>query len=71
MSAVVVVPTYNEIANVEPLLRRLDAARPGLSVLFVDDGSPDGTAARVRALAAERPGVHLLLRPGKGGLASA
>ncbi|HJU19505.1 MAG TPA: glycosyltransferase, partial [Stellaceae bacterium] len=41
----IIVPTYNERANVEPLLARLDAALAGIAweVLYVDDDSPDGT----------------------------
>ena len=49
----VVVPTFNERDNIEPLLARLDAALCGIDweVVFVDDDSPDGTAEIVRALA--------------------
>ncbi len=51
----VVVPTYNERENVEPLLRGLDAVRRewgrGFEVLVVDDRSPDGTAAAFERLA--------------------
>jgi len=40
----VVLPTYNEILNVEPMLRTLRKVVPQCDVLVVDDGSPDGTA---------------------------
>lgn len=69
----VVVPTYNERANVAVLVDRLDAALPGVAweVVFVDDDSPDGTAAAVRALAERMPQVRLLHRVGRRGLSGA
>ena len=44
MRTLVVLPTYNEIANVEKMLRALRSVVPFCDVLVVDDGSPDGTA---------------------------
>ncbi|MEJ1978239.1 MAG: glycosyltransferase [Acetobacteraceae bacterium] len=69
----VVVPCYNEAANVAPLVARLEAALAGLrwEVVFVDDDSPDGTAATVRAIAAADPRVRCLRRMGRRGLSSA
>ncbi len=70
---VVVVPTYNERENIDTLIDKVEAvrgARP-LDVLFVDDGSPDGTAARIHELAATRPWIHVLERAGRMGLGSA
>jgi len=68
MRTVVVVPTYNERENIEGLLAALlDLGVPGLEVLVVDDASPDGTGEAVRAIAAARPGVHLLARSGERG----
>jgi dolichol-phosphate mannosyltransferase len=69
----VVVPTFNEAANVGPLLDRLRRALAGLAfeIVVVDDDSPDGTAAAVRALAAADPRVRCLQRIGRRGLASA
>lgn len=69
----VVVPCYNEAANVAPLVAALDAALAGLAweVIFVDDNSPDGTAAAARALAQHDPRVRCLRRIGRRGLASA
>lgn len=71
MRVLVVVPTYQEAANVVELLRRLRAAVPDAGVLVVDDASPDGTAALAAAAAREVGGVEVLRRPGKVGLASA
>jgi dolichol-phosphate mannosyltransferase len=50
----VIVPTLNEAENVEPLVRQIAAALPDFGeIIFVDDGSNDGTQERVRALAPE------------------
>ena len=48
----VVIPTYNEIENIDEVLRRTRAALPDATVLVIDDSSPDGTADRVEKLAA-------------------
>jgi dolichol-phosphate mannosyltransferase len=71
VETLVIVPTYNERDNIDPLLRRLLDLPYGLDVLVVDDGSPDGTAAAVRAWTEREPRVHLLERPRKMGLGSA
>jgi dolichol-phosphate mannosyltransferase len=71
MRPLVVVPTYNESANIERLLHRIDECLPGAGILVVDDGSPDGTADLVKAVAAKLPDVYLLSRGGKSGLGSA
>jgi len=67
----VIVPTYNERENIDPLLDRLLALPYGLDVLVVDDGSPDGTGERVRQRSLADSRVHLLARAGKMGLGSA
>jgi dolichol-phosphate mannosyltransferase len=67
----IVVPTYNEKENIERLISSLLEAGPEISVLVVDDNSPDGTAACVEAIASKNPRVRLLKRPGKMGLGSA
>jgi dolichol-phosphate mannosyltransferase len=68
-----VVPTYNEIENVDELVSRVEPIRDvcNVDVLFVDDGSPDGTGARVHELRASRPWIHILEREGRMGLGSA
>ena len=69
----VVVPCYNERANVAPMVARLDAALAGIAweAVFVDDDSPDGTADMVRSIARIDPRVRCLRRLGRRGLASA
>jgi len=68
----VVVPTYNERDNVRELIGRL-LDMDYLDVLFVDDGSPDGTADLIKAAAAGSADgrIHLLSRPSKQGLGTA
>jgi dolichol-phosphate mannosyltransferase len=69
----VVVPTFKERGNIVPLLEALDRCLRGVAyeVIFVDDDSPDGTAAVVREIARTRPQVRVLQRVGRRGLASA
>ncbi len=70
----IVVPVYNEAENVLPLLAEIDralAAEPPAEIIFVDDGSDDGTADRVRAAQAGRPDLRLLRHPGRSGQSAA
>src|SRR5919197_324742 len=71
MRAIVVIPTYNEADSVQEAVERVLIADPRVDVLVVDDGSPDGTAALVRAVAERNPRVHLLERTAKQGLGAA
>lgn len=65
----VVTPTYNERDNLPVLVRQVLATGSHVSVLVVDDASPDGTGAVADALVAEFPGrVHVMHRTGKRGL---
>jgi dolichol-phosphate mannosyltransferase len=71
MRVLVVLPTFNEIENIDEVLRRTRRALPDAAILVVDDASPDGTADRAEALDGELGDVHVLRRPGKQGLGSA
>ena len=71
MRLLVVLPTYNEVLNVETMLRTLRSVAPDADVLVVDDASPDGTADAAERAGAELGRVTVLRRPGKGGLGSA
>jgi dolichol-phosphate mannosyltransferase len=71
MRVLVVLPTYNEAANIETVLERVRHAMPGASVLVVDDNSPDDTAEIVEKAADTLGQISLLRRPGKAGLGSA
>lgn len=69
----VVVPTYNEAQNVPLLVERLERVLEGTrwEVVFVDDDSPDGTAAVAQGLARTRDNVRCLVRVGRRGLSRA
>ncbi|MDN3722804.1 polyprenol monophosphomannose synthase [Aequorivita sp. SDUM287046] len=70
--AVVVVPTYNEIENIERLLRTVFSLQREFHVLVVDDNSPDGTARAVEANFKTYPNrLFILNRKEKDGLGSA
>ncbi len=69
----IVLPTYNERGNIEPLLQQLLPLQQhyNLEILVVDDDSADGTAELVRQLAHSEPRLRLIRRVGRSGLASA
>ncbi|HEX3812322.1 MAG TPA: polyprenol monophosphomannose synthase [Mycobacteriales bacterium] len=67
----VVIPTYNEVDNLELIMGRLRAAVPEAHALVVDDGSPDGTGELADRMAAADPQVHVLHRTAKAGLGAA
>jgi len=69
--ALVVIPTYNEAANLPHIVPQVLAQDPRLDVLVVDDNSPDGTGRMADELAATNPRVHVLHREGKLGLGTA
>ena len=70
-TVVVIVPTYNERENLEPVAGRVRTAVPAADLLIVDDNSPDGTGALAGELAAADARIHVLHRAGKQGLATA
>jgi len=67
----VVIPTYDEVENITRIVPDVLAQDPGLDVLVVDDGSPDGTARAVRGLDDYGTRVALIERASKLGLGSA
>jgi len=71
--SIVIIPTYNEIENIERILRTVFSLPVDFDVLVVDDGSPDGTALKVKELQAEEFGDRLFIeeRTGKLGLGTA
>lgn len=71
MRVVVVVPTFNEVDNIEPLCRRVQAAVPDAEILVVDDASPDGTAGAARALGSDLGSIDVIDQSAKGGLGAA
>jgi len=70
--AIVVIPTYNELGNIEQIIRSVLSLENNFHILVVDDNSPDGTAAVVRKLAPGFPGkLFLEVRAEKAGLGTA
>jgi len=67
----VVIPTYDEIENLESIVARTRAANPRVDILVVDDTSPDGTGELADRLAAEDEQIHVLHRAEKNGLGRA
>jgi dolichol-phosphate mannosyltransferase len=67
----VVIPTYNEVANLAPLVDQVLAQDPRLEILVVDDHSPDGTGQLAGALAQKEPRLHVMHREAKLGLGTA
>ena len=69
---VIIIPTYNEIENVEKMLRKVMSLEDDFNVLIIDDGSPDGTADVVKRLMTEFPErIFIIERAGKLGLGTA
>lgn len=70
--ALVIIPTYNEIENIEAIIRAVFSREKVFEILVVDDASPDGTASIVKDLQSEFTGqLHLVQRQDKTGLGSA
>lgn len=73
-SKVVIIPTYNEIENIEAIITKVLSLQGDFHILIIDDGSPDGTAAEVKRLQIipeNSQRVHLVERSGKLGLGTA
>lgn len=70
-NVLVVIPTYNESANLQAVTGRVRAALPHADVLVVDDASPDGTGELAAAMAADDDQMYVLHRHGRRGLGAA
>lgn len=71
MKSIVVIPTYNEIENIERIINKIHEVIPEMHVLVVDDNSPDGTSLAVEKMMSQDERVFLLKRAGKMGLGTA
>ena len=71
--SIVIIPTYNEIENIEKIIRAVMALDKQFDILVIDDGSPDGTAQVVKRLMADemKDRLFILERSGKLGLGTA
>ncbi|MBQ0787680.1 MAG: polyprenol monophosphomannose synthase [Oceanihabitans sp.] len=70
--AIVIIPTYNEIENIEAIIKAVFSLEKAFDVLVVDDNSPDLTALKVKELQAQFPErLHLEVRKEKSGLGTA
>ena len=68
----IIIPTYNEIDNISPLLKGIFSVLPDVHVLFVDDSSPDGTAYKIATFQVTYPKqIFLEVRQEKEGLGKA
>ncbi len=71
MRILIIIPTYNEKENIEPIVRQVLEVDSGIEVLVVDDNSPDGTGEIVDQMIESEPRIHVLHRSGKQGLGTA
>lgn len=71
IKTVIIVPTYNEIDNIKRMIETLDSLNKDLSILIIDDGSPDGTSKIVKELQQNKKNLFLIERKGKLGLGTA
>jgi dolichol-phosphate mannosyltransferase len=71
MKTLIIIPTYNELENLRPLLEGVFANAPQTDVLIVDDNSPDGTGKLADEISADNARVHVMHRTGKLGLGTA
>lgn len=72
MKKLIIIPTYNEIANISPMIDKVFSLPEPFDLLIIDDGSPDGTAAVVKKRQPEFEGrLHIIERKGKLGLGTA
>jgi dolichol-phosphate mannosyltransferase len=71
MKRLIIIPTYNELANAPILIERIFKHIPNSHILIIDDGSPDKTGEKVKEMQKRYPGLYLLERASKSGLGSA
>ena len=67
----IIIPTFNEIENIENIIKDIYSIDSALEILIVDDNSPDGTGAHVKKMQKQYDKLHLIEREGKLGLGTA
>jgi dolichol-phosphate mannosyltransferase len=71
MKTLIILPTYNEVENLCPLLEEIFAQLPESDILIIDDNSVDGTGELADQIQRKKPQVHVIHRPSKLGLGTA
>ena len=71
MRSLIIIPSYNEIENIEDIVFAVLSQNESFHVLVVDDNSPDGTGAKVQEMKQSNERIHLIERSGKLGLGTA
>ncbi|NDB37519.1 MAG: polyprenol monophosphomannose synthase [Actinobacteria bacterium] len=71
MKRLIIIPTYNELANAPILIERIFKRIPTAHILIIDDGSPDKTGEKIKEIQKRYPALSLLERASKSGLGSA
>jgi len=71
MKRLIIIPTFNELANAPILIERIFKHIPNSHILIIDDGSPDKTGEKIKEIQKRYPGLFLLERASKSGLGSA
>jgi dolichol-phosphate mannosyltransferase len=69
--SLLIIPTYNEIDNIQRMLETITELYPDLNILIIEDGSPDGTADIVKNFQKENSHINMIERTGKQGLGTA
>lgn len=71
MKTLIIIPTYNELENLGPLLKEIFSFAPETDILVIDDNSPDGTGQLADQMHEENSRIHVMHRAGKLGLGTA
>jgi len=71
MRIVIIIPTYNEIDNIEKIVNSVLNQSPDIEILVIDDNSPDKTANKVKEIMSSNNRIKIIERPGKVGLGTA
>ena len=71
MKTLIIIPTYNEVENLQSLLADIFSYAPEIHILIVDDNSPDGTGKLADEMSAQNPRISVMHRTGKLGLGTA
>jgi dolichol-phosphate mannosyltransferase len=71
LKSIIIIPTFDELNNIQKMIPILLSSYPEMDILVVDDNSPDGTGEYVKKLSEENNRIHVLQRASKSGLGTA